>query len=140
MAEYHLGRLIDHVHLRVRDVEESKRFYRAALGAVGREVTSEGDGWFSADELFVSNDGEPTARLHLALQARDQDVVQRFHEAAVAAGGRDNGAPGERAYHPGYYAAYVLDPDGNNVEAVFHGPTERSAESVVVRPRAAGAS
>ena len=140
MAEYHLGRLIDHVHLRVRDVEESKHFYRAALGAVGREVTSEGDGWFSADELFVSNDGEPTARLHLAFQARDQDVVQRFHEAAVAAGGRDNGAPGERAYHPGYYAAYVLDPDGNNVEAVFHGPTERSAESVVVRPRAAGAS
>ena len=140
MAEYHLGRLIDHVHLRVRDVEESKQFYRAALGAVGREVTSEGDGWFAADELFVSDDGEPTARLHLAFQARDQDVVQRFHEAAVAAGGRDNGAPGERAYHPGYYAAYVLDPDGNNVEAVFHGPTERSAESVVVRSRAAGAS
>jgi predicted lactoylglutathione lyase len=60
--------------------------------------------------------------------------VQRFYDAALAAGGRDNGPPGERGYHPGYYAAYVLDPDGNNVEAVFHGPSTRSAASVVVTP------
>ena len=58
--------------------------------------------------------------------------MRRFHEAALAAGGRDNGAPGERSYHPGYFGAYVLDPDGNNVEAVYHGPARRSAPSVVI--------
>jgi class 3 adenylate cyclase/catechol 2,3-dioxygenase-like lactoylglutathione lyase family enzyme len=133
-AEYHLGRLIDHVHLRVRDLETSKRFYQAVLGALGHDLTGEGDGYFSADELFASDDGEPTGALHLAFQARDRETVEAFHEAALAAGGRDNGAPGEREYHAGYYAAYVLDPDGNNVEAVHHGPTARSVESVVVVP------
>ena len=131
--EYHLGRLVDHVHLRVRDLEWSRRFYQAALGALGRELRS-GDGWFSCDELWVSADGPPTQELHLAFQAADVDAVRRFHAAAVAAGGRDNGPPGERAYHPGYFAAYVLDPDGNNLEAVFHGPARRSAASVVVTP------
>jgi class 3 adenylate cyclase/catechol 2,3-dioxygenase-like lactoylglutathione lyase family enzyme len=135
-AEYHLGRLIDHVHLRVRDLETSKRFYAAVLGALGRQLTAEGDGYFSADELFASDDGEPTAGLHLAFQARDRETVDAFHEAALGAGGRDNGTPGEREYHAGYYAAYVLDPDGNNVEAVHHGPTARSVESVVVVPEA----
>ena len=134
MNEFHLGRLLDHVHIRVADVEESKRFYRTVLRGVGRDLTWEGDGAFAADELFVSDDGEPTARLHIAFQAPDQETVRRFHEAAVAAGGRDNGPPGERKYHAGYYAAYVLDPDGNNVEAVFHGPATRSSPSIVVRP------
>ena len=132
--EFHLGRLIDHVHLRVADLEASKRFYGAVLEVLGRGLTMEGEGYFSADELFVSDDGEPTARLHLAFQAADRGGVRRFHAAALAAGGRDNGAPGERAYHPGYYSAYALDPDGNNVEAVFHGPSRRSAPSVVVEP------
>jgi predicted lactoylglutathione lyase len=72
--------------------------------------------------------------LHVALQARDRDAVHRFYEAALAAGGRDNGKPGERDYHPGYYAASVLDPDGNNIEAVHHGAAVRSAESIVVVP------
>jgi hypothetical protein len=58
----------------------------------------------------------------------------RFHAAALAAGGRDNGAPGERRYHPGYFAAFVLDPDGNNIEAVYHGEAARSAPSVVISP------
>lgn len=132
MAEYHLGRLIDHVHLRVTDLEASKRFYRAVLEAVGREVSGETESHFWADEIFVSSDGEPTRGLHLALQAEDEQAVRRFHEAALAAGGRDNGGPGQRDYHPGYYSAYAFDPDGNNVEAVFHGPAERSAPSVVV--------
>jgi catechol 2,3-dioxygenase-like lactoylglutathione lyase family enzyme len=132
--EFHVGRLLDHVHLRVADLEASKRFYRAALEALGLELTGEGEGWFSADELFVSDDGEPTARLHVAFQAAGREAVHRFHEAALAAGGRNNGAPGERLYHPGYYAAYVLDPDGNNVEAVHHGPAKRSAASVVIEP------
>jgi catechol 2,3-dioxygenase-like lactoylglutathione lyase family enzyme len=131
---FHQGRLLDHVHLRVRDLEASKAFYQAVFESVGRGLTMEGDGFFSADELFVSGDGEPTSGLHLAVQAADRDTVHRFHEAALAAGGRDNGAPGERAYHPGYYAAYALDPDGNNVEAVYHGPVRRSAASVEVEP------
>jgi catechol 2,3-dioxygenase-like lactoylglutathione lyase family enzyme len=131
MPEAHAGRLFDHVHLRVSDLDQSKRFYKAVLEAVGRELISEGEDYFAADELFVSADGPPTQGLHIAFQAPDQATVQRFHEAALAAGGRDNGVPGERAYHPGYYAAYALDPDGNNVEAVYHGPVRRSAESVV---------
>jgi catechol 2,3-dioxygenase-like lactoylglutathione lyase family enzyme len=131
MPEAHAGRLFDHVHLRVSDLDRSKRFYKAVLEAVGRELISEGDDYFAADELFVSADGPSTEGLHVAFQAPDQATVQRFHEAALAAGGRDNGAPGERDYHPGYYAAYALDPDGNNVEAVYHGPVRRSAESVV---------
>ena len=134
MTEFHVGRLIDHVHIRVRDLEASKRFYRAALGAVGREVTREAEGFFTADELFVSADAEPTERLHLAFQAPDRETVHRFHQAALAAGGRDNGGPGERRYHPGYYAAYALDPDGNNLEAVYHGPARRSAASIVIEP------
>jgi class 3 adenylate cyclase/catechol 2,3-dioxygenase-like lactoylglutathione lyase family enzyme len=133
-AERHLGRLIDHVHLRVRDLDASKRFYRAVLEALGRQLGGEGDGFFWADELYASDDRKPTERLHLALQAPDRDAVHRFHEAALAAGGRDNGEPGERDYHPGYYAGYVLDPDGNNIEAVHHGPAVRSAESIVVVP------
>ena len=131
--EFHVGRLLDHVHLRVRDLERSRRFYEAALGALGRELTA-GEGFFHSDELFVSADASPTTDLHLAFQAADEEAVRRFHAAAIAAGGADNGAPGERAYHPGYFAAYALDPDGNNVEAVYHGPSERSAPSVVVTP------
>jgi class 3 adenylate cyclase/catechol 2,3-dioxygenase-like lactoylglutathione lyase family enzyme len=135
-APYHLGRLIDHVHLRVRDLEASKRFYRAALEAVGQELTGEGDGYFEADELYASDDAEPTTRLHLAFQAPSLETVDAFYEATLAAGGRDNGGPGERGYHAGYYAAYVLDPDGNNIEAVYHGPAARSVESVIVTPAA----
>ena len=119
------------MHLRVRDVETSKRFYAGALEPLGLGITTEGDGWFSTDELFVSADGEPTSGLHIAFQAKDRDTVGRFHVAALEAGGRDNGPPGDREYHPGYYSAYVFDPDGTNVEAVYHGPVERSADSVV---------
>jgi catechol 2,3-dioxygenase-like lactoylglutathione lyase family enzyme len=131
VPEFHAGRLFDHVHLRVADLEASKRFYSGALAALGLELSGAGDGWFAADELFVSDDGEPTSGLHIAFQTPDRETVERFYEAALAAGGRDNGAPGERHYHPGYYGAYVLDPDGTNVEAVYHGPAKRSTPSVV---------
>ena len=130
--ELHRGRLFDHVHLKVRDLEASKRFYRAVLEAVGVPLGGEGAGFFWADELYVSQEPALTAQMHLAFQALDRETVQRFHAAALAAGGRDNGAPGERKYHPGYYAAFALDPDGNNIEAVFHGPAPRSAASVVI--------
>jgi len=84
-----------------------------------------------ADELWIDV-GEPASHVHLAFQAPDQEAVKRFHAAALANGGRDNGGPGERPYHPGYYAAFAYDPDGNNIEAVYHGPADRSADSVVI--------
>lgn len=132
--EFHRGRLIDHVHLRVADLEASKRFYRAILQSLGRDLTMEGEGYFFADELFVTGAGRQTSQVHLAFQAEHPEAVRRFHQAGLAAGGRDNGQPGERRYHPGYYAAYVLDPDGNNIEAVYHGPARRSAISIVITP------
>jgi catechol 2,3-dioxygenase-like lactoylglutathione lyase family enzyme len=134
--QFHRGRLIDHVQLRVKDVEASKRFYQAVLQSLGLpgSIVLEGEGWFQADELFVDKADGPVSRVHLAFQAADRDTVHAFHRAALAAGGRDNGGPGERTYHPGYYAAFAFDPDGNNVEAVFHGPAQRSAASVVFTP------
>ena len=133
MQEAHTGRLFDHVGIRVRDVAASRAFYAAVLEPLGLRITDIGDEGFSVDELFVGGGRTPTAGLHLAFQADSPEVVDRFHAAALAAGAIDNGAPGERAYHPGYYAAFALDPDGNNVEAVYHGPVERSAPSVVFR-------
>jgi catechol 2,3-dioxygenase-like lactoylglutathione lyase family enzyme len=136
--EDHLGRLIDHLHLVVRDLEAIRRFYRAALGALGRTLSYEAPEAFACDELFVSSaawvgaNGTGPHRVHLAFQAADRAAVERFHAAALAAGGRDRGGPGERPYHPGYYGAFVLDPDGNNVEAVHHGQAKRSAPSVVL--------
>lgn len=136
--ELHRGRLIDHLQLVVRDLPASQRFYTAVLEVLGIPLGGSGDGYFWADELFVSTadskaaHGHLTGRHHFAFQAQDRAMVDAFHKAALASGGKDNGAPGERSYHPGYYAAFVLDPDGNNVEAVFHGPAQRSATSVKV--------
>jgi catechol 2,3-dioxygenase-like lactoylglutathione lyase family enzyme len=133
--QFHVGRLIDHVHLRVSDLEASKRFYRAVLESLDLSAALvEGPDYFYADELFVDKASVAVSHVHLAFQARDRATVHRFHVAALAAGGHDNGGPGERDYHPGYYAAFVLDPDGNNIEAVYHGPAARSASSVVVTP------
>jgi len=130
---YRQGRLLDHVHLRVKDLEASKRFYRAVLEALNLlDGYGEGDGYFYADELYVDRADGQASLIHLAFQAKDKALVHRFHEAALSAGGRDHGKPGPRNYHPGYYGAFVLDPDGNNIEAVWHGPTSRSAESVLV--------
>lgn len=136
--EFHRGRLFDHVHLVVSDLAKSRAFYGAVLDALGIPLGGEGPGFFWCDELFVSTAdsvaaaGQLTGRVHLAFQARDRETVDRFHAAGLAAGGRDNGPPGERRYHRGYYAAFLLDPDGNNIEAVFHGPAQRSSESVKI--------
>lgn len=134
----HRGRLIDHVQLVVSDLAASKRFYVAALDALGVPLGGEAEDYFWADELFVSSaasaaaGGRLTGRVHLAFQAESREAVERFYRAALAAGGTDHGAPGERPYHPGYFACFVLDPDGNNIEAVYHGPAQRSAESVEI--------
>ena len=134
----HRGRLIDHIQLVVRDLDASRKFYDAVFGAFGLEVGGEGPDFFWIDELFVSTAksqaaaGHLTGRVHLAFQAKDRAAVEAAYTAGLKAGGVDNGAPGERPYHPGYYAAFLIDPDGNNIEAVYHGPHERSAESVEI--------
>ena len=136
--ELHRGRLIDHIQLVVRDLEASRAFYAAVFESLGVPMGGEAEDYFWADELFVSGtgsaaaQGRPTGSTHLAFQAADRAMVDAFHRAALAHGGTDNGAPGERLYHPGYYAAFALDPDGNNIEAVFHGEARRSAASVKV--------
>jgi len=135
--QLHRGRLIDHIQLVVRDIDASRRFYEAVLGALGVPV-EKGENWFYADELFVSTadseaaQGELTGRNHIAFQAADRAMVEAFYTAGLAAGGKDNGAPGKRPYHPGYYAAFLLDPDGNNIEAVYHGEAKRSAASITI--------
>lgn len=133
--EFHQGRLIDHVHLRVADLNASKTFYQAILKALGRSITQQSDTHFAADELFVTAADGYASKVHLAFQAPDKQTVAKFHKAGLANGGTDNGLPGERTYHPGYYAAFLIDPDGNNIEAVFHGPADRSAASVIIIPK-----
>ena len=136
--ELHRGRLIDHIQLVVRDLAASRRFYEAIFGTLGIPLGGSGEGYFWVDELFVSSasseaaQGKLTGRHHLAFQANGREMVEIFHKIALKSGGKDNGAPGERPYHPGYYAAFVLDPDGNNIEVVFHGPAKRSAKSVTI--------
>lgn len=137
-SELYRGRLIDHLQLVVADLERSKRFYRAVLDVLGIPISGEGPGFFWADEFVVSSADSPaagnglTGRSHFAFQAKDRETVELFHRAGLAAGGTDNGAPGLRSYHPGYFAAFLLDPDGNNVEAVHHGPAQWSAPFIKV--------
>ncbi|MET0210627.1 MAG: VOC family protein [Burkholderiaceae bacterium] len=137
--ELHRGRLVDHIQLVVRDLAASRDFYTAVFEVLSVPLGGKGDDFFWADELFVSTadskaaQGHLTGRHHLAFQAQDRAMVDAFYKAALAHGGKDNGAPGERAnYHPGYYACFVLDPDGNNIEAVYHGEARRSAPSVKI--------
>ena len=136
--ELHRGRLIDHIQLVVRDIEASRHFYKAVFAALGIPVAGEAQDYIWADELFISSAdsaaaaGKLTGRHHLAFQAKDRAMVDAFYEAGLKAGGKDNGKPGERDYHPGYYAAFLLDPDGNNIEAVYHGPATYSAPSVKI--------
>ena len=119
--------MIDHVILGVDDFETSKAFYLRALAPLGIEIVLEmpGGAGFGADgkPFFFIADREPSSPVHVAFTSPDRAKVDAFHEAAVAAGGRDNGKPGLRPhYHPSYYGAFVYDPDGNNVEAVCHRP------------------
>lgn len=138
IQELHRGRLIDHIQLVVRDLNASRRFYEAVLLSLEIPVSGSGDGFFWADELVISTASSPaaaghlTGRNHIAFQARDHAMVDAFYRAGLEHGGRGNGAPGMRPYHPSYYAAFVLDPDGNNIEAVHHGRAVRSATSVKI--------
>ena len=138
IQEMHRGRLIDHIQLVVTDISASRKFYEAVLGVLRVPIEGTEHDFFWADELVVSSvdsvaaQGRATGRCHLAFQADDQATVDAFHAAGLENGGQDNGPPGERPYHPGYYAAFLLDPDGNNIEAVYHGEANRSAASVKI--------
>ena len=121
--------LIDHLAVGVRDYEQSRTFYQRALAPLGIEMVAEVDadnraagfGRDGRDDFWI-DEGRPLGRMHVAFEAASSDEVDAFHAAALEAGARDNGAPGLRPqYHATYYAAYVLDPNGNNIEAVFHG-------------------
>ena len=114
--------MIDHVSIKVKDVEQAKAFYEAALAPLGYARGIEYPGGMQLLVVWVAPlpEGAEAVPTHLALRAADAAAVAAFYEAALAAGGTDNGAPGPRDYHPGYYAAFVYDPEGNNIEAVIH--------------------
>ncbi|MGL6280761.1 MAG: VOC family protein [Gaiella sp.] len=117
--------MIDHVTIRVADLEASRRFYDTVLAPLGVDAPADEDaaaGFLEWGDFSIVADGRPVAQhVHVAFAAPSREVVDAFHAAGIAAGYRSNGEPGERPiYHPGYYGAFLLDPDGNNVEAVFH--------------------
>jgi catechol 2,3-dioxygenase-like lactoylglutathione lyase family enzyme len=136
--ELYRGRLIDHIQLVVRDLSASRRFYEAVFDALKIPIGGVGEDFFWVDEFVVSSidseaaAGKLTGRHHVAFQASDNAMVEAFYQAGLDAGGKDNGAPGIRPYHPGYYAAFLIDPDGNNIEAVYHGAATRSAPSIKI--------
>ena len=118
--------MLDHVGVPVSDFARSKRFYEEALSPLGYELIMEpsvyaaGFGRSGKPDFWIGQ-GEPGQAFHIAFAADDRAAVDAFYEVAIAAGGRDNGGPGLRPeYHPSYYGAFVLDPDGNNIEAVCH--------------------
>jgi catechol 2,3-dioxygenase-like lactoylglutathione lyase family enzyme len=120
--------VLDHVILNVSDFDGARAFYTQALEPLGVGVVMEfgrmcGLGEDGKPYLWIGERDEPSAPVHVALEAPDRATVDAFHQAALAAGGTDNGAPGLRPqYHEQYYGAFVLDPDGNNIEAVCHRP------------------
>ena len=126
--------MIDHVGFSVSDYERAKAFYLAALAPLGYELVMEvrqmendnpagGFGAGGKPDFWIGGDGGLDHAMHVALVAKDRLTVDAFYRAAIAAGGKDNGAPGLRPhYHPNYYGAFVLDPDGHNIEAVCHAP------------------
>ena len=125
--------ILDHLGVCVTDFERSKAFYQAALAPLGLAIMMEFPGDGSAcgfgragkPAFWISGGAKTSPRVHVAFAAPSREAVDAFYKAALAAGATDNGAPGIRAhYHPNYYAAFVLDPDGHNIEAVYHKPVE----------------
>jgi len=127
--------MIDHTGLVVSSYEKSKPFYQAALGSIGYQLLMElpmsvtggthvaGFGEPAKPDFWISNGNPNKPPLHVAFRVHSRSLVDAFYKAAIAAGGRDNGKPGPRPhYHENYYGAFVLDPDGHNIEAVCHEP------------------
>lgn len=120
--------MIDHMGIQVSDLARSIAFYTKALAPLGYTLFRqyEGGAGFGADgkpDFWIDGRKPPTDHIHVAFRAKGRAEVRAFHEAGLAAGGKDNGAPGVREqYHPSYYGGFVLDPDGHNIEAVCHEP------------------
>ena len=120
--------IIDHIGFAVSDFEKSKQFYAQSLAPLGIQLVMEVEGWagFGKDnkpEFWFGPGGKVQPPMHIAFSADNREQVDQYYQAALAAGGKDNGAPGIRAiYHPNYYGAFVYDPDGHNIEAVCHKP------------------
>jgi catechol 2,3-dioxygenase-like lactoylglutathione lyase family enzyme len=126
--------MIDHIGFPVSDYARAKAFYAAALAPLGYtlivEVQQDHNGAFACGfgiggkpDFWIGGEGKLERPIHIAVAAKDRAAVDAFYAAALAAGGKDNGAPGVRAhYHPNYYGAFVFDPDGHNIEAVCHAP------------------
>ena len=111
--------MYDHIGLKVKDIDASTRFYEAALAPLGFVRDGTGFGPKGAPGLWLYEGGHAKSGTHVAFAAKDRASVDKFHAAGIQSGGKDNGAPGLRAdYSPKYYAAFLVDPDGNNVEAV----------------------
>lgn len=126
-------KLLDHVSITVRDLNAVKPFYKAVFGTLGAVVVYEREDAIGFGErngpnddahtylsVFRSSQASPDARRHWCLRAESAEQVRAFHAAGLRAGGKDAGPPGLRDYHPGYFAAFLLDPEGNKIEAVFH--------------------
>ena len=120
--------MIDHISISVSNFEASRDFYKDALAPLDYQIMMEGEDHcgFSVmqqPDFWIKKDETMSSGVHIAFTCREREIVDAFHAAALAAGGTDNGLPGPRLdYHPNYYAAYVLDPDGHNIEAVCHRP------------------
>lgn len=114
--------ILDHIHVQVRDLEASRPFYRAVVRALGlQEEWEEADDHLKFREFYLDQTDGQVTHAHFAFRATSQEQVRTFHRLAIEAGGQDNGEPGYRKYHNEYYGAFVLDPDGNNVEVVYNG-------------------
>ncbi|MDM5147767.1 VOC family protein [Candidatus Persebacteraceae bacterium Df01] len=118
--------MIDHIGFVISDYEKSKNFYTKSLSPLGIELVMEEQGWAGFGkkgkaEFWFGPDGQAHKRMHVAFLAETRSQVDAFYEAALSAGATDNGKPGVREiYHPNYYGAFVIDPDGHNIEAVCH--------------------
>ena len=120
--------IIDHIGIKVSNYKESRNFYKKALEPLGDELIMEimgyaGFGKGKKAEFWMSEDDKPISPIHVAFLAESREQVDQFYKAAIEAGAKDNGAPGIRTiYHPDYYGAFVIGPDGHNIEAVCHKP------------------
>ena len=120
--------MLDHIGIDVQNYEKSKAFYKAALAPLGYELIVEVQGWAGfgvggKPDFWIQGGKQTTPRIHVAFRSENREMVRAFYQAALKAGGKDNGPPGIREiYHPHYYGAFVLDVDGHNIEAVCHNP------------------